>query len=245
MSAFKNIDPKHQNMVNKQSGKTIALLPMKANSERVKGKNFRDFNGKPLFRWILDTLLEVDEIDQVVINTDARRILADNGLTDTARVLIRDRKPEICGDFVSMNKVLADDIAAVTADTYVMTHTTNPLLSANTIRGSLQTFAQARREGRADSLFTVNKVQTRFYRADCSAVNHDPANLIRTQDLEPWFEENSNLYLFSRESFAATNARIGKKPMMYEGPRFESIDIDDQEDWNFAVIAAHYLQNRG
>ncbi len=217
---------------------------MKANSERVKGKNFRDFNGKPLFRWILDTLLEVDEIDQVVINTDARRILEDNDLTDSDRVLIRDRKPEICGDFVSMNKVLADDISAVAADTYVMTHTTNPLLSAATIRSALQAFAAARSEGRADSLFTVDKVQTRFYRADCSAVNHDPDNLIRTQDLEPWFEENSNLYLFSRESFATTRARIGRKPMMFEGPRFESIDIDDQEDWGFAVIAARYLQDR-
>lgn len=231
-------------MINRQSEKTIALLPMKADSERVKGKNFRDFNGKPLFRWILDTLLEVDEIDQIVINTDARQILADSGLTDTARVLIRDRNPEICGNFVSMNKVLADDIAAVAAGTYVMTHTTNPLLSADTIRGALQDFARARREGRADSLFTVDKVQTRFYRADCSAVNHDPDNLIRTQDLEPWFEENSNLYLFSRESFAATSARIGKRPMMYEGPRFESIDIDDQEDWDFAVIAARHLQDR-
>lgn len=84
-------------------------------------------------------------------------------------------------------------------------------------------------------------MQTRFYRADGSAINHDPNNLIRTQDLEPWFEENSNLYLFSRESFTATNARIGRKPMMYESPRFESIDIDDQEDWDFAVVAARYM----
>jgi CMP-N-acetylneuraminic acid synthetase len=42
----------------------VALLPMKANSERVRGKNFREFNGKPLFRWILDTLLSVEEIDR-------------------------------------------------------------------------------------------------------------------------------------------------------------------------------------
>ncbi len=66
----------------------VALLPMKANSERVKGKNFREFCGKPLFRWILDTLLEVEAIDQVIINTDARHILAENGLTETDRVRI-------------------------------------------------------------------------------------------------------------------------------------------------------------
>ena len=228
--------------MNNSPGKVIALLPMKANSERVKGKNFRDFNGKPLFRWILDTLLSVKEIDKVVINTDARHILAANGLVDTDRVLIRDRKPEICGDFVSMNSVLADDIANVAASTYLMTHTTNPLMSADTIRSALTAFNQAKSIGQADSLFTVDKVQTRFYRADCSAVNHDPENLIRTQDLEPWFEENSNLYIFTRDSFAATNARIGKKPAMFEGLRFESIDIDDQQDWDFAVVAARYMQ---
>lgn len=219
----------------------VALLPMKANSERVKGKNFRDFCGKPLFRWILDTLREVKEIDQVIINTDARQILADNGLTDTDRITIRDRKPEICGDLVSMNLVLADDVANVPADVYLMTHTTNPLISAETIRKALAAFQEARVAGKADSLFTVDKVQTRFYRADCSPVNHDPDNLIPTQHLEPWFEENSNLYLFTGDSFAKTNARIGKQPMMYEGPFFESIDIDTPADWDFAVVAARYL----
>ena len=216
----------------------IALLPMKAHSARVKGKNFRPFAGKPLFRWILDSLLAIPEIEKVVINTDARGILADNGLVDTDRILIRDRKPEICGDFVSMNKVLADDIANVPADLYLMTHTTNPLLSSLTITRALLAFEKARAAGQADSLFTVNRFQTRFYRQDGSAVNHDPNNLIRTQDLEPWFEENSNLYLFSKDSFAATNARIGKKPVMFETPRRESADIDDQEGWEIAEMLA-------
>lgn len=219
----------------------VALLPMKANSERVKGKNFRMFCGKPLFRWILDTLLEVDAIDQVVINTDARHILAENGLVDSDRVLIRDRPEAICGDLVSMNLVLADDLENVDADVYLMTHTTNPLLSAVTVEKALEAFLEAQPNGDADSLFTVDKIQTRFYRADCSPVNHDPNNLVRTQDLEPWFEENSNLYIFTRDSFAKTDARIGTKPMMFESPKFESIDIDTPADWDFAVAAAGHL----
>lgn len=221
--------------------KIVALLPMKANSERVKGKNFREFNGKPLFRWMLDALLEVKEIDQVIINTDARNILAENGLVDSDRVLIRDRRPEICGDFVSMNLVLENDVRNVDADVYLMTHTTNPLMTSETIRSALAAFQAARTKGKADSLFTVDKIQTRFYRTDCSAVNHDPENLIRTQDLEPWFEENSNLYIFTQDSFAETNARIGKSPIMFESKKFESIDIDTPADWDFAVVAAGYL----
>ena len=222
----------------------VALLPMKANSDRVKGKNFRDFNGKPLFRWILETLLAVPEIDEVVINTDARAILAENGLVDGPRVRIRDRKPELCGDFVSMNLVLADDVANVPADAYLMTHTTNPLLSLESVRGTLSMFEQVLADGSADSVFTVNQFQTRFYRADASAINHDPDNLIRTQDLEPWFEENSNLYAFTAQSFASTKARIGKRPRMYVMGRTESVDIDDAESWQMAEAMSMYLLNR-
>ena len=219
------------------SKKVVALLPMKANSERVKGKNFRELAGKPLFRWILDELLFVEEIDTVVINTDARHILAENGLVETDRVLIRDRKEELCGDLVSMNLILADDIEAVPADTYIMTHTTNPLITAATIRAGLNDFQNAKGK---DSLFSVNKIQTRFYREDGSAVNHDPDNLIRTQDLEPWFEENSCLFYFSGDSFAKTNARIGESPMMMVTPPLESLDIDEPHDWEMVASLAHY-----
>src|SRR5689334_2676485 len=102
--------------------KLVALLPMKGHSARVPGKNFKSFAGKPLVRWILDTLLEVPEVDLVVINTDARPILESIGVHSLPKVLIRDRRPEICGDFVSMNLVLADDMAAIPSETYLMTH---------------------------------------------------------------------------------------------------------------------------
>ena len=222
----------------------VALLPMKANSVRVSGKNFRDFCGKPLFRWILDTLLAVEEIDKIIINTDARHILAENDLVEADRIFIRDRKNEICGDHVSMNLVLADDVANVPADLYLMTHTTNPLMTADTVRKAVATFLESQTRGKADSLFTVDKVQTRFYRSDCSPVNHDPDNLIPTQELEPWFEENSNLYIFTADSFAKTQARIGKRPIMYQSPFFESIDIDTSADWDFAVVAARFMQEK-
>ena len=214
----------------------VALLPMKAHSARVTSKNFRMIAGKPLYRWILDTLLEVKEIDRVIINTDAREILSDAGLNDgdaDGRVMIRDRKPEICGDFVSMNLVLADDIAAVSSANYLMTHTTNPLLSPKTIQSMLTSYRNGVSVGK-DSLFTVNAHQTRFYTSEAQPINHDPSNLIRPQDLAPYLEENSVGYLFSAGSFAATEARIGKAPVMYATPALESVDIDEPADWFMA-----------
>ena len=217
--------------------KIVALMPLKAHSERVPGKNFKPLDGRPLFQWVLDTLLSLDEVSEVVINTDARQLLIDNGLVESPRVRIRDRRPEICGDSVSMNAILADDLQAVDADLYLMTHTTNPFLGARTIRGAVGRYDEAIGSGH-DSVFTVNKMQTRFYRKDGSPVNHDPNNLVRTQDLEPWFEENSCLYVFSKASFGQTNARIGARPIMFETPALESIDIDTPEDWQHAEYLA-------
>jgi CMP-N-acetylneuraminic acid synthetase len=217
----------------------VALLPMKANSERVKGKNFKSLAGKPLFQWILDSLLAVKDLSKIVINTDARDILEENGLKENERIIIRDRKPELCGDFTSMNLILEDDIQAVPADLYLMTHTTNPLLSTQTIEAAIKKYDETEN---ADSLFTVNKFQTRFYREDMTPVNHDPNNLIRTQDLEPWYEENSCLYIFTAESFATTKARIGKKPVMMVTPMLESIDIDEPDDWVMAEALATRLK---
>jgi CMP-N-acetylneuraminic acid synthetase len=222
-----------------------ALLPMKANSARVPGKNFKPLAGIPLFDWILRTLLALPEITEVVINTDARAHLAAAGLRESPRVRLRDRPAELCGDFVSMNRVLADDLAHVPADLYLMTHATNPLLRAATIRAAIDAFAAAQATGRADSLFAVNHHQARFYHADATPVNHDPKNLLRTQDLPPYFEENSHLYLFTAASFAATGARIGAKPLLFPTPRLESWDIDDPEGWRLAEILATDCLQRG
>lgn len=224
--------------------RVVALLPMKAHSARVPRKNFRNFAGKPLFRWILDSLLAMEEVDEVIINTDAREVLEKEGLVEQPRLRLRDRRPEICGDDVSMNLVLADDVAHVEADIYLMTHTTNPLLGSATMSAALSAFKAALDSGAHDSLFTVNRVQTRFYREDVSPVNHDPGNLIPTQNLEPWFEENSNLYLFTAESFASTGARIGSKPMMFPTPKLESCDIDTPEDWDLGEVIATWASRR-
>jgi CMP-N-acetylneuraminic acid synthetase len=218
---------------------------MKANSSRVPGKNFRDFCGKPLFRWVLDSLIKVKEIEAVIINTDARDILIENGLVESDRVIIRQRPTKICGDDVSMNLVISDDLENVKADIYLMTHTTNPLLSCETIKFALEKFKADLQRGASDSLFTVNKIQTRFYREDATAINHDPENLIPTQNLEPWYEENSNLYLFTSESFAKSGARIGLNPSMHVTPLRESIDIDTPEDWDMGIATTQHLLDVG
>jgi len=80
-------------------------------------------------------------------------------------------------------------------------------------------------------LFSVTPVKTRFYWPDGTGINHDLRHLIRTQDLEPIYEENSCFYIFSRQTNLKHESRLGSRPMMFPIDRLEAADIDDWEDF--------------
>ena len=143
-----------------------------------------------------------------------------------------------------MNKIIKNDIENITSKNYLMTHTTNPFLSKITIEKAFKKYLESKESNLNDSLFTVNVYQNRFYKENGEAINHDPSKLLRTQDLEKWMEENSNLYIFSKESFLSTNNRIGQNPILFNTPKKESIDIDNEDDWEFATLIMQSLINK-
>ena len=183
-------------------------------------------------------------INEIIINTDAEEILAKDNLCNHPKVTIRERPAQLRGDQVSMNKIIEYDLLHSNGDIYLMTHTTNPLISGETISNAITNFEENVLNGKFDSLFTVNKIQTRFYSKKGQAINHNPKNLIPTQDLDAWYEENSNLYIFNKNSFNKTKARIGRKPILYETPHRESFDIDTPDDWEIAEAIALYKKNK-
>jgi len=214
--------------------KITALLPMKAHSERVSNKNIKDFCGRPLYHAVLSSLLQSKYIDKVIINTDSI-IIKEDAPKNFERVIIVDRPKEIQGDFVSMNEIIAYDLSKIDGEHFLHTHSTNPLLRAETIDVAIETYFKNLNE--FDSLFSVTRLQARLYWKDGSPINHNPNELLRTQDLPPVYEENSNLYIFSKTSFAnAGRSRIGRKPKMFEISKIEAIDIDEPEDWEVAEI---------
>ena len=221
------------------SKKVTALVPIKEHSERVKGKNFRDFNGKPLYHHIMHTLDRTYAVDEILIDTDSRVVMAEApALSPKIRVI--ERPEAIRGDFVSMNLVIEHDLTQSDAEIFLQTHVTNPLLTHETIAHALKTFAENMED--YDSLFSVNRYQSRFYLEDGSPVNHKTEELLRTQDLPPVFEENSCIYVFTKESFAIRRQRIGVNPKMFPTPPIESTDIDDEITFKLAEILSLYAQ---
>ena len=211
--------------------KIIALLPMKGESERVPNKNMREFNGQPLCSVMLDKLDASNLICQVIVNTDSN--LIKNYIESRYdKVKIVERPLELRGHDVSMNKIIDYDISQFPAYLYLQTHSTNPLLGVETITAAIERFIENKSNN--DSLFSVTRFQTRFYTENGEALNHDPGVLIKTQDLPLLYEENSCIYIFTKEAFEKNKRRIGDNPILFEIDQLEAIDIDVEEEFVLA-----------
>jgi CMP-N-acetylneuraminic acid synthetase len=208
--------------------KIVALVPMRHHSQRVPDKNFRPLAGKPLFHHIIGSLLACPEIDQVVVNTDSQPVM--DGLQQHfPSVRILERPEHLRADTIPMNEILAYDTSQVEADFYLQTHTTNPLLRPTTISRAILTLL-ANVPG-YDSLFSVTRLQTRLWDQLGRAINHNPAILLQTQDLPPVFEENSCIYIFTRQTLLSHRNRLGERPFMFEINSAEAWDIDEELDF--------------
>jgi N-acylneuraminate cytidylyltransferase len=209
--------------------KIKALVPMKAHSERVPNKNIRNLNGKPLFHWIMENLSKSKYIDEIIINTDSAEIA--KSAMDNFNVTILERPNYLLGDMVGIQPLIEYDLSNTDGEYYLQTHSTNPLLKSETIDCAIECFFS---QTKHDALFSVTEIKTRFYWPNGNGINHDPRILIRTQDLDPIYEENSCFYLFSKETNKKTGNRLGSNPFMYPIDKLEAVDIDNMEDLYFA-----------
>jgi CMP-N-acetylneuraminic acid synthetase len=208
--------------------KIVALLPMRHDSQRVPGKNYRPMAGRPLYHYIVETLLACREIAEVVVDTDSPNIL--EGLTESfPQVRVLERPLHLRGGEVPMNEVLLHDTGQVQADFYLQTHSTNPLLRHETISRAIQTLMELYPS--YDSLFSVTRWQSRLWDGLGRAINHNPAVLLRTQDLPPVYEENSCIYIFTRKNLISKRNRIGERPFLFEIEAAEAWDIDEEIDF--------------
>ena len=222
-----------------RSEKIAALVPMRHHSQRVPGKNFRMIAGKPLYAHIIETLLLVPELSTVIVDTDSNEIL--EGLANNYPTVTRLLRPEqLRADDIPMNEILIHDTGEIQMDFYLQTHSTNPLLKAETISRGINELLD--HYPTYDSLFGVTRRQVRLWDQLGRPINHNPAVLLQTQDLPPFFEENSCMYIFTRSHLTARRNRLGERPMMFEIDPLEAWDVDNEVDFSIAEMMLNIRQ---
>ena len=218
-----------------------AIIPIKHISERVPGKNYRDFGGKPLFTVILNTVLKSKFINHIIIDTNSPIIksIIQREFNNSTKITVYDRPEHLWAGTTPVNLLLENIIESLGLkyDYFIQTHATNPLLTNDTLDRCIETLFEKQLEG-YDSLFTVKKWQTRLYTLSpdgaVNALNHNPDELIPTQDLDPIYEENSCIYIFNQYTLLKRHHRIGYRPYIYIMNDIESTDIDTESDFKLA-----------
>ena len=206
--------------------KTVAVVPMKLNSSRLKNKNIKSFtNGLPLCSYILNTLNEISSIDEIYVYCSDSKIV--DYLPKGVKYL--KRSSSLDTDDTKINEVLYSFYKEVPADIYVLAHTTSPFIKSTSIEKGLSLVLS----GEYDSAFSVKKMQDFFWK-DNKPINYDLSCVPRTQDLDPFYMETSGFYIYKKNIIKNKKSRIGDNPYLVEVSQIESIDIDEEEDFFIA-----------
>src|SRR5438105_3031023 len=154
-------------------------------------------------------------------------------------VWLVDRPQPLRADTVPMTEIICHDASLIPADIYLQTHSTNPFLKSETIEAALSLWSEVCEDH--DSLFSVTRIQARLWDSAVRPLNHNPHELLRTQDLPPVYLENSNFYVFPSELIKSKQNRIGDKPRIFEIDPIEALDIDDEQTF---LLAEHIMASK-
>jgi len=182
---------------------------------------------------MLAAMASCQKIEKIVIDTDSP-LIKQECAQHFPDVVVLDRPQHLLGDMTPMTDILLHDISQIESDFYLQTHSTNPLLTKGTLERAVDSFLA--QYPIYDSLFSVTRVQARFWDGLARAINHNPNILLRTQDLPPVFEENSCIYIFESRTLRERHSRIGSRPIMFEIDRLEAQDIDEEIDFRIADL---------
>ena len=216
--------------------KTVAFVPIKLNSERLPLKNIKPFtNGKPLIFYILHTLLNVPNLDEIYVYCSSEEIIP--YLPEGISFLKRDPYYDLSS--TPFNDVLQSFAKLVPADVYVLTHATAPFMTAKSISEGITAVTQ----NGYDSALSVTKLQE-FLWKDGMPFNYSLNNIPRTQDLDPLYTETCGLYIYRQSLMLNEKRRIGNKPYLLEVSKIEACDINDADDFLIADAIYNMLNGR-
>lgn len=205
--------------------KIVAIMPIKLKNERCPGKNIRMLGEKPLLQHELDNLKKTGLCDSVNVycSEETVRSFLPQGVNFVKRPAFLDLPTS------NFTQIFENFMDTIDSDIYVYAHATAPFITVETMKQCIV----AVKSGEYDSAFCAIKLQDYLWK-NGEPLNFDAANIPRTQDLEPIYQETSGVYVFTKEVFKNYKRRIGKKPFIKEVSFKESIDIDNPEDFYLA-----------
>lgn len=229
----------------------LCIIPVRAGSKGVPNKNIREFLGKPLVAHSIHQALAADVFTEIVVSSDSEAYLDIARQAGATRCL---RRPaELASDTAGSMEVIqhaleACEMAAQTRYASItLLQATSPLRESRHIKEAITRLEQHN----FDSVLSVTAAKNSPYFNMLEFDQHSDTYVLskpikggvqRRQDAPEVFQLNGSIYVWSRDAFVSQEKAICEKTDIYVMPALNSVDIDTEEDWAFAELAATLLE---
>lgn len=203
--------------------KIRAVVPIKLNNERFPNKNLESLRGKPLCRYLLETLAGIPDLETTVYCSDAKILPY---LPEGVGFFRRD--PRLDGFAVRRQEIVSSMLRDLGADVYVYAHVTNPFLTAESVQAAIKAVTA---EGYDTALGVTEHRTYAWYRGE--AVNFDREDLKRSQDIDPLYLE-MGLFVFKRSVAERNGSVYGGRVKFLTVSDIEAVDVNYPQDMAYA-----------
>lgn len=212
----------------------LGIIPARGGSKGIPQKNIKNFNGKPLISWTIETALQCPLISETIVSTESQEI-ADIAKSYGARVPFM-RPSELAKDSTpGIEPVLHAIQQLPEYDWILLLQPTSPLRTTDDICGIINLI----KDKKESSAVSVSEAIAHPYwtytlkNGKLQNIFNNEIALLR-QDLPPAYILNGALYLVSRNFLETNRTFKDESTLAYVMPRHRSVDIDDIDDWHFA-----------
>ena len=218
--------------------KIIAIIPARGCSKRIPRKNIKEFHGVPMIQHTISMAKSSSLFDQIIVSTDDTEI-ANIAKRDDVKVHQRNRN--LANDFTTTVEVIsnilkADEYLALSEDTIVVClYPVTPLLQYRRVKEAIDYL----KDGNSTYIFPVHEFESPVERGFKLSLKNHPKIFFqkyfskRTQDIEPTFHDAGQFYVASIDTWREMKPIISKNSKVIKLEKFETVDVDNQTDWNF------------
>tara|TARA_B100000989_G_C19533104_1_gene471540 strand:- start:6901 stop:7584 length:684 start_codon:yes stop_codon:yes gene_type:complete len=220
----------------------LAIIPARSGSKRIKNKNIKIFNGKPIIGHVIENLKKINLFDRIIVSTDSERIAKISKKYGAETPFLRSKK--LSNDYVATKEVIRDTIKKLKLNSkndYVCCiYPTSVFVKQKYLKIAIKNILK-----RDEFFFSAKKfqhpIQRSFYKKNKLYFFNKKLIKTRTQDLTEYYHDAAQFY-FAKVKTWQTKDIINPSSNFIEIPINECQDVDTLEDWKVAEILWKYLK---
>lgn len=213
--------------------KISTVITVRQGSQRVKNKNLKTFCKKNLLIYKIETLLKVKSIKKIIINTDSEEAIK---IAKDFGVGFHLRDPYYASSQCPNNEFWGHIAENTKTEFILFTHCTNPMIKENTYEDFITLFVNKRDE--YDSFNSVSEVKE-FLILNKKPINFDINKAPNSQNLPDVIKLNFAINILPTKLMSKKESLIGYKPYFYKLKEEEGLDINTNNDFEFAEFLSN------